>query len=292
MSGSLKAHARAKINLSLHVLGRRDDGYHALESLVAFAAEGDVLLLTPGDGLSLTVEGGAADAIGDPAGNLVTRAALALSQRIDGLRTGHFHLIKNLPVASGIGGGSSDAAAALRLLAQANGIATDAPVLHDIAAGLGADVPVCLAQKTRIMRGTGTDLAPPIPLDPIPALLVNPGVAVETRQVFAALGLKAGERCIAAAPLEVAVDALRADPVGVLRSQRNDLTSPATRVAPVIADVLDKVGSASGCLLARMSGSGATVFGLFASQSEAQAAAFRISAENSSWWVRATMIGG
>jgi len=292
MSRSLEAHARAKINLSLHVLGRRDDGYHALESLVAFAAEGDLLTLTPGDGLSLTVEGAAADAIGDPAGNLVTRAALALSLRIDGLKTGHFHLVKNLPVASGIGGGSSDAAAALRLLAQANGIDIGAPLLHEIAVGLGADVPVCLAQATRIMRGTGTDLAATIALDPIPALLVNPGVAVETAHVFAALGLKAGERCIDAAPLAVEANALRADPVAVLRSQRNDLMPPATRVAPVIADVLGKVGSASGCLLARMSGSGATVFGLFATQDDAQAAAFRVGADNPNWWVRATTIGG
>ena len=306
MPPSLATRARAKINLSLHVLGRRRDGYHELESLVAFAQESDALTLTPGDAPSLTVEGAAPEAIGDPSRNLVTRAAEALSQRFAALRrvnpeggagaerlaTGRFHLVKNLPVASGIGGGSSDAAAALRLLAQANGIAPDSPLLYEVAAALGADVPVCLAEATRIMRGTGADLAAPIALDPIPAVLVNPGVVVETARVFAALGLEAGERRGEAAPLDFHPEALRADPIRILRSQRNDLMPPAMTVAPVIGAALEKVGAAGGCLLSRMSGSGATVFGLFASMREAQAAAAAIEAENPGWWVRATRIGG
>lgn len=292
MSGSIAARARAKINLYLHVRGRRDDGYHELESLVAFAAEGDELTFTPGGGLSLTVAGVAADAIGDPSNNLVTRAAEALSRRVDGLVLGHFHLLKNLPVASGIGGGSSDAAAALRLLAQANGIPPDSPVLHEIAATLGADVPVCLVQATRIMRGTGTDLAPPILIEPIPALLVNPGVPVETSSVFGALGLKPGEKHDASSQQYLE---MKPDPMSIiafLKSSRNDLMPPALRVAPVIGEVLYAVGTAQGCLLARMSGSGATVFGLFASQAEAQMAAGEIGAVNPAWWVRATTIGG
>lgn len=292
MSRSLATRARAKINLSLHVVGRRADGYHELESLVAFAAEGDELSLVPGDGLHLTVEGVPADAIGDAADNLVYRAAEALSRRRGGLVTGHFHLLKKLPVASGIGGGSSDAAATLRLLALANGIAPDAPVLYEVAARLGADVPVCIDQATRIMRGTGTDLAPPIAIDPIPALLVNPGIPVETARVFSALGLAPGEQSATASQQDLGATLHSSDIVAFAKSQRNDLMSPAMRVAPVIGEVLHAVGKSPGCLLARMSGSGATVFGLFGSQAQARAAADEIRSAHSGWWVRATTIGG
>ncbi|HSP23979.1 MAG TPA: 4-(cytidine 5'-diphospho)-2-C-methyl-D-erythritol kinase, partial [Saliniramus sp.] len=158
MSRLLTTRARAKINLSLHVLGRRADGYHELESLVAFAAVGDELTLEPGGAFSLTVTGEGAGAIGTGADNLVSKAVAALARRCGGIVSGRFHLEKNLPVASGIGGGSSDAAAAIRLLAKVNGMALDSPLLHEIAAEIGADVPVCLAQSTRMMRGIGADL--------------------------------------------------------------------------------------------------------------------------------------
>jgi 4-diphosphocytidyl-2-C-methyl-D-erythritol kinase len=290
----LSARARAKINLSLHVRGRRGDGYHELESLVAFADEGDTLSLVPGRSCSLTIDGPEAQAIeGDPLQNLVLRAVMALSRRVDGLVSGRFHLTKMLPVASGIGGGSSDAAAALRLLAEANGISLDAAVLGEVAAELGADVPVCLDQATRIMRGTGTDLAAPMKIAPLPAVLVNPRIPVETVAVFNALGLSLGQRHLEPAPplQQQDVEDL-AGVIAALRVQRNDLTAPALRVAPVIADALHAVENTPGCLLVRMSGSGATVFGLFESRELAEAAAERVSAQNAGWWVRPTTIGG
>jgi 4-diphosphocytidyl-2-C-methyl-D-erythritol kinase len=292
VSHRLTARARAKINLSLHVLGRRADGYHELESLVAFADEGDELSLVPGPILALALDGPEASSIGgDPARNLVARAVVALSRRVEGLASGHFRLTKYLPVASGIGGGSSDAAAALRLLAEANGIPSDAAMLREVAAELGADVPVCLDQVTRIMRGTGADLAPPASMTAFPAVLVNPRVPVETAAVFGALGLAPGERCGDAPDIQPP-DGLGCDGViAALQAQRNDLTAPAVRVAPAIAGVLGAVGNCRGCLLARMSGSGATVFGLFGTREEAAAAAERLAAENEGWWVRATMIG-
>lgn len=293
VSRRLIARARAKINLSLHVLGRRADGYHELQSLVAFAEEGDELSLVPGPAYALTIDGVAAHLIGgDTEQNLVTRAVMALSRRIDGLASGHFHLTKNLPVASGIGGGSSDAAAALRLLAEANGIAMDAVLLREVARELGADVPVCLDQATRIMRGTGTDLAPPANMAALPAILVNPGVPVETVAVFKALGLSPGERCGGASPIDVPDAGDVEGVISALQAQRNDLTAPALRVAPVIADALRAVEDSRGCLLARMSGSGATVFGLFGTKDAAAAAAERVAAQNAGWWVRSTMIGG
>lgn len=288
----LTTRARAKINLSLHVLGRRPDGYHELESLVAFAAEGDALSLEPAESFSLTVSGEGAGSIGAGADNLVSRAVAALARRRGGLASGRFNLEKNLPVASGIGGGSSDAAAALRLLAQANAIPLDSALLHEVAAELGADVPVCLAQSTRMMRGIGAELGDVLPLAPVPALLVNPGVPVETAAVFKALGLTPGERCGSQAPIDPSEVASAASLVATLSARRNDLTAPALRVAPVIADAIGAVECAPGCLLSRMSGSGATVFGLFETQEHARTAAAALRAEHPGWWVRPTIIGG
>ncbi|MFC5504513.1 4-(cytidine 5'-diphospho)-2-C-methyl-D-erythritol kinase [Bosea massiliensis] len=194
MTAPLTTRARAKINLTLRVLGRRADGYHELESLVAFAGTGDTLSLQPGPELSLTIDGprGQGLPVGD--GNLILRATRALEAETGPLRAGAFHLVKRLPVASGIGGGSADAAAALRLLARLNGIAADGPALLRAAAATGADVPVCLASRARIMAGIGERLGPPLILPPLFALLVNPGVPVETAPVFRALGLHPGQR--------------------------------------------------------------------------------------------------
>jgi len=147
--------APAKVNLTLRVLGRRADGYHELESLVAFAGVGDALTFVPGDALTLIVSGPTAPAAGDNADNLVLKAARALAERIAGLTLGRFALSKRLPVAAGLGGGSADAAAALRLLAQANEIAPDDPRLMQAAQATGADVPVCLDPRPRLMRGVG-----------------------------------------------------------------------------------------------------------------------------------------
>ncbi len=184
--------APAKINLTLHVLGRRADGYHRLESLVAFSRSGDTLSLLPGDALKLSISGPTAPASGDPGDNLVLKAARNLAQRVEGLRLGAFHLVKNLPVAAGIGGGSSDAAAALRLLARANGLALDDPRLIAAATATGSDVPVCLAAKARMMTGVGESLGPVLDLPALPTLIVNPRQALATKDVFARMNISPG----------------------------------------------------------------------------------------------------
>ena len=181
----LADHAPAKVNLTLRVLARRADGYHELESLVVFADFGDRLSFSRGGDLVLTVHGPSAAAAGEGGDNLVHKAARALAARRPGLTLGAFDLDKRLPVAAGLGGGSSDAAAALRLLAEANGIARDDADLHAAARATGADVPVCLDPRPRIMRGIGERLSAPLALPPLPAVLVNPGVALPTKAVFA-----------------------------------------------------------------------------------------------------------
>ncbi len=194
MPAPLTTRARAKINLTLRVLGRRADGYHELESLVAFAGTGDALALEPGPQLTLTIDGPRGQGLPVDDSNLILRATRALEAETGPLRSGAFHLVKRLPVASGIGGGSADAAAALRLLARLNGLAPDDPALLRAAAKTGADVPVCLVSRARIMAGIGERLGPPLTLPPLFALLVNPGVPVETAPVFRALGLEPGQR--------------------------------------------------------------------------------------------------
>jgi 4-diphosphocytidyl-2-C-methyl-D-erythritol kinase len=279
--------APAKINLTLRVLGRRADGYHDIESLVAFAGVGDALTFTPGEDLALTVGGPTAAAAGDVADNLVLKAAHALAERVAGLRLGRFTLSKRLPVAAGLGGGSADAAAALRLLARANALAPDDPRLMQAARATGADVPVCLDPHTRLMRGIGDILSDPLDLPRLFALLVNPGVAVATADVFAALAAPpAGQTTPAAQPLGPA--ALLAE----IASGRNDLEAPAIELEPAIADVLAVLRKLPGCRLARMSGSGPTCFGLFDSSRAASAAARTLRVGYPAWWVRATVLGG
>jgi 4-diphosphocytidyl-2-C-methyl-D-erythritol kinase len=279
--------APAKINLTLRVLGRRADGYHDIESLVAFAGVGDALTFTPGGDLALTVGGPTAAAAGDVADNLVLKAAHALAERVAGLRLGRFTLSKRLPVAAGLGGGSADAAAALRLLARANALAPDDPRLMQAARATGADVPVCLDPHTRLMRGIGDILSDPLDLPRLFTLLVNPGVAVATADVFAALAAPpAGQTAPAAQPLGPA--ALLAE----IASGRNDLEAPAIELEPAIADVLAVLRKLPGCRLARMSGSGPTCFGLFDSSRAASAAARTLRVGYPAWWVRATVLGG
>src|SRR5271157_3826429 len=193
VSRLLAARAPAKINLTLHIEGRRPDGYHELQSLVAFAGAGDFLTFEPAEHFDLTLEGPTATAAGDGGDNLVARAERALRAEKPDLRTGRFHLVKRLPVSAGIGGGSSDAAAALRLLAEANGIAVNDPALFEAARKTGADIPVCLAPRAKFMRGVGERLGPPMRLPPLFTVLVNPRQGVETREVFQKLGLKPGE---------------------------------------------------------------------------------------------------
>ena len=282
--------APAKVNLTLHVIARRPDGYHEIESLVVFADVGDRLTFTPGATLSLTTRGPTAAAAGPSGDNLVLKATRLLAERVEGLRVGAFTLEKRLPVAAGLGGGSSDAAAALRLLARANRLALDDAHVAEAARLTGADVPVCLDPRPRVMRGVGEILSAPIDLPLLPAVLVNPGVAVPTRDVFAALRLQR-----APSPLEGegwGGGCERADVFAKLATHRNDLEAPAIALQPVIADVLSELSAAPKCSLARMSGSGATCFGLFASARPAKAAAQALRARHPDWWVRATTFGG
>jgi 4-diphosphocytidyl-2-C-methyl-D-erythritol kinase len=278
--------APAKVNLTLRVLGRRADGYHDIESLVAFAGLGDALSFTPGSALTLAVRGPTAPAVGDVADNLVLKAARALAGEVEGLALGHFDLSKRLPVAAGLGGGSADAAAALRLLARANGIAPDDPRLLQAARATGADVPVCLDPRPRLMRGVGEVLSAPLELPRLFAVLVNPGVAVSTREVFAGLQLPP-----AAPTAPPATPAGAAALMAEIASGRNDLEGPAIELEPAIADVLAVLHKLPGCRLARMSGSGATCFGLFGSTAAATAAARTLRVDYPAWWVRATVLG-
>jgi 4-diphosphocytidyl-2-C-methyl-D-erythritol kinase len=276
--------AHAKINLTLRIVGRRADGYHELESLVAFADCGDRLTLTPGPDTSLDVTGPFAAACGNGPDNLVLKAAAKLSERVPGLAGGQFRLEKLLPVAAGIGGGSSDAAAALRLLARSNGLALDDPRLAQAAIAVGADVPVCLDPRARIMRGIGEILTGPLDLPKLPAVLVNPGIATATRDVFAHFAAMPQH----GAPLS---DLPPAGVVEFLRAHGNDLTPAALACAPAIGEVLDLLSALPDVQLARMSGSGATCFALFATGEAARAAAERVSKAHPEWWVAAATLG-
>jgi 4-diphosphocytidyl-2-C-methyl-D-erythritol kinase len=291
MSFPLAESGPAKVNLTLRVLGKRADGYHDLESLVVFAALADGVTLAPGDPLGLDVEGPTAAAAGDVSDNLVLRAARALAERVAGLRVGRFGLTKDLPVAAGLGGGSSDAAAALRLLARLNGLDLGDARLMQAARMTGADVPVCLDPRPRVMRGIGDELSPPFDLPVLPAVLVNPGVPVPTKDVFGKLGLGPDERRGGATEIDAGRLRDRDALIAYLASQPNDLEPPAVALQPVIAEVLAALARQPGCLLARMSGSGATCFGLFASEDAAAGTERALKAAQPSWWVRATAFG-
>ena len=277
--------APAKINLTLRVLGHREDGYHELESLVAFADLADKVELEPGEGATLEISGPYAAACGTIADNLVLKAHAALRERVPGLKAGQFLLDKQLPVAAGIGGGSADAAAALRLLARANDIPRGDERLSSAALATGADVPVCLGLTARVMQGVGERLSTPVALPELPAVLVNPGVPLATRAVFTAFAGNQGS----ADPLKNlprARDAM----IEFLIRHGNDLTQAAIACAPVVSEVLIALRALPGIQLARMSGSGSTCFGLFRSPGEAQAAAKRLATERREWWVRPTVL--
>jgi 4-diphosphocytidyl-2-C-methyl-D-erythritol kinase len=285
---------RAKVNLTLRVVGRRTDGYHDLESVVAFADCADRLSLVPGSELNLATEGPLAQACGEAADNLVFKAAQLLDKRVPDLRLGDFTLDKILPVAAGIGGGSADAAAALRLLARANGLAVDDPRLIEVARSTGADVPVCLASRACVMTGVGETLLP-LGLPKLPCVLVNPRVPVATKDVFNALGLRNGELLLGVTDvIEAAAWPEDGASVGTwieaLALGRNDLEAPATRIQPVIGAVLSALRAAAGAQLIRMSGSGATCFAIFENGSEAQAAAQKILFDHPQWWVHAGVL--
>lgn len=287
----LLARAPAKINLTLHVLRRRADGFHDLESLVAFAGVGDILELHPGDRSTLRVRGPTAEAAGTLGDNLVVKAARNLGARVPGLKLGSFVLTKRLPVGAGIGGGSSDAAAALRLLAELNGLALDDGRLRDAARETGADVPVCLQPRSRMMRGTGERLGPRLGPRPLFAILVNPGVHLDTRAVFARMGLKPGQEMGLEEHPAIHDELDRDSYINAVLAGRNDMQRAASHLAPVIHDVVDALARTENCRVARMSGSGSTCFGLFATRSAARGAAASLRQTHSNWWIRATALG-
>ncbi len=259
--------ARAKVNLHLRVTGRRGDGYHLLDSLVVFAGAADRILAAPAAALTLAVTGPEAGALAAEADNLVLRAARALAAATGRAAAAALTLDKHLPVASGIGGGSADAAATLRALDALWGTGLDAAALRAIGAGLGADVPVCIESRPARMQGIGEVLSAVPPLPDFGLLLVNPRHAVATPEVFRA------RRGGFSAPVEIpARFADLRDFVDWLRPLGNDLEAPAIALCPPIAEVLAAIAAQPGCLLARMSGSGATCFGLFATADQARAA--------------------
>ena len=270
--------APAKINLALHVRERMADGYHRIETLFAFAEEGDRLSAQSADALSLTIDGPFAAGLSSGADNLVLRAAEALREAAGITDGAALRLQKQLPVASGIGGGSTDAAAALRLLTRL--WRTNVP-LEPIAATLGADVPACLLSRTVRGSGRGDQLAPIVAdgLPGRPLLLINPGVPVPTGPVFRAWdGVDRGPLAVGP-PLEVALNA------------RNDLQAPAISLVPVIGEMVNWLQARNGAVLARMSGSGATCFALFDDQADRDCAAKDATRDWPGCWTLPTRLG-
>ena len=282
----LTTRAPAKINLTLHVLGRQENGYHSLESLVAFTGAGDRLQLSPNPTLSIQTYGPTATNVGSANDNLVMRAARNLAERIEGLALGAFYLEKRLPVAAGIGGGSSDAAAALRLIAQLNQLSLSDPRLVEAACATGADVPVCLETRARMMRGVGDVLGSKLELPLLSAVLINPGIPVDTKPIFQRLGLECGQKLNTlphpALPIGLDFNAF----LKQIELGRNDLEDAACQLAPIIVDVLAILRAARGVKVARMSGSGATCFAIFDAPKSAVHAARVIRAAHPSWWIK------
>ena len=271
--------APAKVNLALHVTGRRADGLHLLDSIVVFPRLGDRLEAEPAAGLSLAIDGPFARDLGTGADNLVLRAALLM--RAPG-RGAALRLTKSLPVASGIGGGSADAAAALRLLARLWQAPLPAP---DAVLALGADVPVCLAGRACRMTGVGERLAP-LELPPFWIVLANPGVPVATAAVFAGLARRTNPG-LPEPPAFAGASAL----FDWLAARRNDLEATAAALAPAVTDTLAALAAQPDCRLARLSGSGATCFGLFDTEPAALAAATAIRRARPAWWIAAAPVG-
>jgi 4-diphosphocytidyl-2-C-methyl-D-erythritol kinase len=279
------AEARAKINLFLHVGDRRDDGFHPLQSLAVFPMAGDRLTAEAADDLSFRLEGPFAAALaGDD--NLVLKAARTLAGRAGRLPQARLTLTKTLPVASGIGGGSADAAAALRALSSLWELDLNETALCEIAASLGSDVPVCVASQPSFMEGRGEILTPVPALPHLPLLLVNPGVAVPTRDVFAALGERRGTgMTLPRGGFGDLADLLR-----FLETTGNDLEAPAITLQPVIGEVLKGLKSLPGALFTRMSGSGATCFALMADDDGCRRAATLLKQRHPDWWIEASLV--
>ncbi len=285
--------APAKINLTLHVTGQRDDGYHLIDSLVAFAPVGDYLTIQDGNTLSLTVEGPEAAGIPADMNNLVMKVAEILADGSGAAIT----LNKYLPVASGIGGGSADAAAAIRALSgywnhEAKNVGLFVPegdALKHLARqflSIGADIPMCLLPRQQRVRGIGEDIQQ-VEFPPLPALLVNPRVAVSTKEVFRGLKLNTNP------PMEELLPDFESitEFTSWLAKQRNDLETPACKHCPEIGNVLDKLAGLDGCLLSRMSGSGATCFAIFETPEIAQVVGRKLLRDQPRWWIAGGLLG-
>jgi 4-diphosphocytidyl-2-C-methyl-D-erythritol kinase len=279
--GLMTIEAPAKINLYLHVVGRRSNGYHELESLIAFTDEFDVLTLEASDELTLEIVGTFAERLPASGDNLVLRAARALGEAVGVDPVARIKLRKELPVAAGLGSGSADAAATLRGLAQLWDIDTSKVDLKKVGFGLGTDIPACLVSDTVHVAGVGENLEPGPALPDAGIVLVNPGVTLSTPSVFQARrGGFSPNLPMMESPANLGVL------VSELEDRSNDLTEPALRLAPVIREVLVALEAMPGCRLARLSGSGATCFGLFDDPAAAEAAAADLKVDG--WWVRAT----
>lgn len=284
----LRDQAPAKINLTLSILAKRADDYHELSSLVAFAAIGDTLALKVEPSLDLIVDGPTAEGAGKRSDNLVLRAARAAQERIERLKIGRFALIKRLPAGAGLGGGSSDAAAALRLIARANDLPVHDKRLFDAALAVGADVPVCLDPKARLMHGIGEILSGPIALPTLDAVLVFPGVAVATQDVFSHFTLVAGPRR-KTRHAETEIPREREALLSYLAGEANDLELAARLVAPEIGEAKDLLAETNARLV-RMTGSGSAVFALYDNASLAKRAAAKVAKRRPGWWVAQTTL--
>jgi len=287
-AGALRLAAPAKLNLYLHVVGRRPDGYHLLDSLVAFAGVADELTFAPAAELSLVIDGPFGPALEANDDNLVLKAAHALAAHAGRAPGAAIRLTKRLPVASGIGGGSADGAAALHGLSRLWNLGLSDTTLAKIGLALGADVPVCLAGVPSFFGGIGDEIQSAGLLPRAHVVLANPGAPLATAAVFRARAAAGATYSQPARWMEAAPDTVTL--AGLLAKRSNDLTAAAVSLLPVIAEVLAALAQQRPCLLARLSGSGATCFGLFAERGEAREAAAAIAAAHPDWWVVPTML--
>jgi len=284
---ALRDTAKAKLNLTLEVLGRRADSYHEVRSLVGFTELGDSVALEPGDELALAVDGPFAGALeGD---NLIIAAAEATKSEAPGIALGRFELTKSLPVAAGLGGGSADAAAALRLLAEANPETLSATALVEIAGRLGSDVTACLASRPALMTGRGEQVAEIRGMPACGVVLVNPGLPLATASVYCALNAAP----ISARTSEEAVPNFGGSferLIDYAAPRGNDLAAAAMRLAPVTGEILTALRRLNGARLVQLAGSGPTCFALLATEDEAKRGAASLQAAHPSWWIAATTL--
>ena len=288
MANSICEAARAKVNLTLHIKGKRRDGYHELESLVVFADVSDELVFTPASEDRLSLEGPFAGLVDGE--NLVLKAKRAFASWLGVTVSGDFLLKKNIPVAAGLGGGSSDAAATIRALLKVYDRDEDTKTFIRQSASIGADVPVCLQDSAAWMCGLGERVTPVCGLTPLPALLVNPGIKLSTAAVFKTLNAKPLQAEEAEAPPSFPGWRNPQEAAVWLNEGRNDLEAPAIALEPAVKKVLDALRRLDGCMLSRLSGSGPTCFGIFLSQDAAAEAASEMRRSYPNWWVQATTL--